>query len=302
MKIIIAWLICCLIWGTTWIFIKIGLETLPPLSFVSARFVVALLLLGAIMFFLKIPLPKSRRDWLFMALTGFLSFTVNYGLLFWGEQYISSGLAAVLQAMIPLFGVIFGRMFLPNEKITAWKIGGIMLGIGGIAFIFSEQLQISGKSALLGSAAVVVGAATTSFGNVLIKAFYSASHPLTLTFSQMFCGAIPIIIFAAAADGNPLALNWTKTAIICVLYLAVAGSVFAFWLYYYLIQKISIVNAMIIALVTPILAIICGAVFRGEQMPSQTAAGGILVLMSVALILFGGKFSEKRRGETIEQL
>ena len=88
MKILI-WLILCLIWGTTWIFIKIGLEDLPPITFAAARFLLALLILGFIILFQKIPLPNSKRDWKLLALTGVLQFSINYSLVFWSEQYIS---------------------------------------------------------------------------------------------------------------------------------------------------------------------------------------------------------------------
>src|SRR5688500_16114700 len=122
MKIII-WLILCLIWGTTWIFIKIGLnEGLPPISFAAARFLLAVLILAFIIKIQQIPLPNSWRDWRLIILTGILQFSVNYSLVFWSEQYISSGLAAVLQAMITVFGLVLAWIHLPNERITGLKI------------------------------------------------------------------------------------------------------------------------------------------------------------------------------------
>ncbi len=95
MKIII-WLILCLIWGTTWVFTKIGLEDLPPITFAAAGFILALIILTFIITYQKIPLPLTMRDWKLLAMTGILQFSVNYSLVFWSEQYISSGLAAVL--------------------------------------------------------------------------------------------------------------------------------------------------------------------------------------------------------------
>src|SRR6185503_17498066 len=106
MKAKIVWLVLCAIWGSTWLFIKVGLEDLPPLSFAGIRFVVAVALLAGVVFARRIPLPRTRADWGLIALVGILSFTINYGFLFWGEQYISSGLAAVLQATIPAFGLL----------------------------------------------------------------------------------------------------------------------------------------------------------------------------------------------------
>ncbi|HLM61995.1 MAG TPA: DMT family transporter, partial [Pyrinomonadaceae bacterium] len=135
MKIII-WLILCLIWGTTWFFIKVGLEDLPPITFAAARFVLAVLILAVVIFLQKIPLPATGREWKLIALTGVLQFSINYSLVFWSEQYISSGLAAVLQAMITVFGLVLAWIHLPNEKITRLKIIAVLLGICGVAIIF----------------------------------------------------------------------------------------------------------------------------------------------------------------------
>src|SRR4029453_6899676 len=114
---LIVWLILSVIWGTTWLFIKVGLRDLPPLSFAGIRFVIAALVLIVIVGVKRLPVPRKASDWAFIALTGFLSFTVNYGLLFWGEQHISSGLAAVLQATIPLFGLAIAHLLLPTEPL-----------------------------------------------------------------------------------------------------------------------------------------------------------------------------------------
>ena len=102
---ILVWLILCLIWGTTWIFIKIGLDDLPPIAFAAVRFLLAVVILFVIIRVQKIPLPKTAKEWRLIALTGVLQFSINYSMVFWSEQYITSGLAAVLQAMITVFGL-----------------------------------------------------------------------------------------------------------------------------------------------------------------------------------------------------
>ncbi len=101
---ILVWLILCLIWGTTWFFIKIGLEDLPPISFAAARFIIAVLILAFVIFLQKIPLPKTKREWKLIGLTGILQFSMNYSLGFWGDQHFSSGLAAVFDAVITVVG------------------------------------------------------------------------------------------------------------------------------------------------------------------------------------------------------
>jgi len=285
MKIVI-WLILCLIWGTTWVFIKIGLEDLPPITFAAARFILALVILAFIIFFQKIPLPVTMRDWKLLALTGILQFSVNYSLVFWSEQYISSGLAAVLQAMITVFGLVLAWIHLPNERITGLKVVAVFLGIGGVAIIFIEQLQINSLLAFAGCAAIVVGAYAAAHGSILVKAFGGNLHPASLVFGQMICGILPITIYALAVEGNPLKLNWTWRAIISVLYLTIFGTIAAFWLYYWLLSKIESTKAMMISLVTPLIAVIIGGIFLGERLPIQTFFGGLLILASIGLIVF----------------
>ena len=136
MKARLVWLILCCIWGSTWLFIKIGLDDLPPLTFAGIRFVIASAILFAIVAARKLSLPRLKSDWKLLALTGVLSFSCNYGLIFWGEQHISSGLAALLQATIPAFGLIIAHFYLPGERMTPRKVVGVVLGILGVAVVF----------------------------------------------------------------------------------------------------------------------------------------------------------------------
>ena len=288
MKIII-WLILCLIWGTTWIFIKIGLEDLPPISFAAARFILAVLILALIIKIQKIPLPKSWRDWHLILLTGVLQFSINYSLVFWSEQYISSGLAAVLQAMIMVFGLILAWIHLPNERITRLKIIAVFLGIFGVGIIFYDQLRVESAMAFAGCAAIVIGAYAAAQASILIKAKGGNLHPAGLVFGQMICGLPLIILYAAVQEGNPLQFNWSWRAIVCVLYLTIFGTIAAFWLYYRLLSKIESTQAMMISLVTPLIAVVVGAIFLGEKLPPQTGFGGILILASIGLIVFRKK-------------
>jgi drug/metabolite transporter (DMT)-like permease len=285
MKPLIVWLILCVIWGTTWIFIKIGLDDLPPISFAAIRFLVACMILLPVILRVKVEVPKNRKDWLIIVATGLLQFGINYPLLFWGEQWITSGLAAVLQATIPAFGLLLARIYIPGEKITFLKIASILLGITGVAIIFKEQLTFGGWAAFWGSFAVVAGALCAAYASVLTKAFGTGTHPANMVFWQMVCGVIPLSLFGLWQDGSPLHFHWTLSAVICVLYLAVIGSIAAFWLYYWLLQHMDVTRAMMIALVTPLMAVIIGALWRGEQLNIQTFFGGIFILTSVALVV-----------------
>ncbi len=286
---ILVWFILCVLWGTTWIFIKIGLADLPPIAFAAARFVVAIAILLPVIRIRRLPWPRKPAEWKLIALTGFLQFSFNYATVFWAEQYITSGLAAVLQAMITVFGLLLAWIFLPAERITPLKIFAVVLGMSGVTAIFIEQLRIESVMAFAGCVAIVAGAYSAAQASILIKARGTSLHPASLVCAQMICGLPALLVYSLAVEGNPLDFNWSWTAIACVLYLAVLGTIAAFWLYYWLLSRIESTKAMMISLVTPLIAVIIGGVFLGERLPPQTLLGGILIISSVALIAFGGR-------------
>lgn len=295
---VIVWLILCLIWGTTWIFIKIGLEDLPPIRFAAIRFILAAIILAFVIKIQKIPLPSTAKQWKLIWLTGILQFSVNYSTVFWSEQYISSGLAAVLQAMITVFGLLLAWIFLPDERITKLKIFAVFLGIVGVAVIFLEQLQVKNLLAFAACVAIVVGSYAAAQASILVKAKGSALHPASLLFTQMICGLPLIIIYSLVQEGNPFDTNWNWRATFCVLYLSIVGTIAAFWLYYWLLSRIESTKAMMISLVTPLIAVVIGAIFLGETLPPQTFFGGILILASIGLIVFRKK---NKREEKLEE-
>lgn len=289
MRTVLVWVFLCLIWGTTWIFIKIGLQDLPPIAFATARFVFAVAGLAVVIATQRIPLAPLKANWKLIALTGFLQFSINYSLVFWSEVYITSGLAAVLQATISVFGLLLAWIFLPNEKVTKLKFAAIIIGIAGVATIFFDQLRLQSLMAFAGSVAIVIGAYAAAQASILVKAKGGAIHPAVLLLGQMICGLPAVLTYSLIVEGNPLTFNWSWRAIGCVLYLAFAGTIAAFWLYYWLLGRIESTKAMMISLVTPLIAVVVGAIFLGETLPRQTGIGGLLIIGSVGLIAFRKK-------------
>jgi drug/metabolite transporter (DMT)-like permease len=285
MKARIVFLILCCIWGSTWLFIKLGLRDLPPVSFAAVRFVLASSILFAIIKARRLSIPRGRAEWALLAKTGVLAFSLNYGFVFWGEQRISSGLTALLQATIPAFGMLIAHAYLPGERLDAWKMAGVLLGVVGVAVIFSNQLGYEGTSALAGSAAVVVGAACIAWANVLVKARGAKLDPAVLAAGQMVCGLVPLALFGLAFEGNPLRMNWTPLAVASLLYLTLVGSVAAFLLYYWLVRNVDVTKTMLIALVTPLAAVLLGMIVLDERLTWRVVAGGALIISGVALVV-----------------
>ncbi len=295
---VLVWLVLVLIWSSTWIFIKFGLEDLPPLAFAGVRFILAIAILFVVIRLQRIELPRTASQWRLIALTGVLQFSINYSAVFWGEQYITSGLAAVLQATIPVFGLMLAWIFLPDERITAQRIVAVALGVLGVGVIFNDQLRVESWLAFAGCAAIVAGAYCAAQASVLVKAKASGMHPAALVFCQMICGLPAIVIYSLVYEGNPLHFNWSWRALGCVLFLTVFGTIAAFWLYYWLLARVESTKAMMIALATPLLAVVIGAVTIGERLPPQTFFGGALIVASVGLIVLRRRARPQLKAET----
>ncbi|HEX6044820.1 MAG TPA: EamA family transporter [Pyrinomonadaceae bacterium] len=285
MKARLVWLILCGIWGSTWLFIKLGLADLPPFTFAGIRFVISLAILFPLVRIRRLPLPNKRSDWWLLVITGILSFTLNYGLVFWSEQYISSGLAALLQATMPAFGLVLAHYHLPGERITWVKIAGVVLGVLGVGVVFSNQLAISGRQALLGCVAMVLSAFFAAYSNVLVKTHGRSLNPAIIAGWQMVFGLIPLMVVGVVFEGNPLRFHWTATATACLLYLAVVGTVIAFLLYYWLMQNMDVTKTMLISLVTPVVAVILGMLALNEELSWRTLAGGAMIIAGIGFIV-----------------
>jgi drug/metabolite transporter (DMT)-like permease len=280
----LAWLTLCIVWSSTWLAIKIGLRDLPPISFVAIRFLIAVAVLLAVSIGRTRLLPRRRGDYGVLAVTGILMFALNYTLLFWAELHVSSGLAAVLQATIPIFGMIFAHWMLPDEPLRLQKLAGAMIALGGVAMICGRLLGFNGPLAFWGGVAVVVGAASAAFANVLVKARAMQLAPAMLAAWQMMFGIAPLLLLGVIVDGNPARFHWTATAVFCVLYLAVIGSALTFLLLYWLLPRLTVAQLQSISLITPPGAVILGWLLGGETFPASSLLGAALVLAGVRMI------------------
>jgi drug/metabolite transporter (DMT)-like permease len=277
------------------------LRDLPPVTFAGIRFVIASLILLAIVLLRGRAFPRRRADWLLIAVTGLQAFAINYGLLFWGEQHISSGLAALLQTTIPAFGLVIAHVHLPSERMTLAKVFGVVLGILGVGVIFSNQLSSEGPQALMGSAAIVVGAFSVAYANVLIKARGGHLEPAMLASGQMFFGLIPLLLIGLSTEGNPFYFHWTGMAVVSLLYLVLVGSVIAFLLYYWLVRNMDVTKTMLISLVTPLVAVILGMIVLDERLSWRTIMGGACIMSGIGLIVLR-RIRERRSPASIPQV
>jgi len=288
----VAWVTLCIVWSSTWLAIKIGLRDLPPISFVAIRFLIAIIVLIAVSIGRTRLLPLRRSEYVVLAITGILMFAVNYTLLFWAELHVSSGLAAVLQATIPIFGMFFAHSMLPDEPLRLQRLTGAIIALGGVTVICGRLLGFNGPLAFWGGVAVVVGAASAAYANVLVKARSIQLAPAMLAAWQMIFGITPLLILGLAIDGNPARFHWTTTAIFCLFYLAIIGSALTFLLLYWLLPRLTVVQLQSISLITPPGAVMLGWLMGGETFPLSSLLGAGLVLTGVWMIFRKGEVRE----------
>ncbi len=282
-RVALVWIVTCLIWSTVWLFIKIGVTDVPPVTFAAMRLIIAILVMVPITLAARTPLPRTRDDWTLIAVSGVILLGLNYGLLNWGLQFVSSGLTAVLQSMTPAFALVFAHYLLPDERMTPRKAAGLALGSTGIGMIFWDQLTFAGGRAFAGAVSVTLGAVCVAFAYVLVRRRGRHLAPAILTTGQMAAAFVPLFVYACVVEGNPLAVNWTWRALRSAVYLALAGSVLAAWLNYWLLARVGAVNLLIMGLIEPMIAILLGAWLLGESMNGRAMAGGVVVLASVWL-------------------
>lgn len=284
-RVALVWILTCLIWSTVWLFIKIGVRDVPPVSFAAVRLAIAIAVMVPVTLNARTPLPRAPRHWRLIAGTGVILLGVNYALLNWGLQYVSSGLTAVLQAMTPAFALVFSHYLLHDEPMTVRRVAGLALGIAGVGVIFWDRLTFGDDRAFAGAVSVTLGAVCVAFAYVMIRRGGRHLAPGIISTGQMVAAFVPLLILAAVMEGNPFTMRWTPAALGSVVYLALAGSVAAAWLNYWLLSRVGAVNLLIMGLVEPVVAILLGAWILDEALSSRSLAGGAVILASVWLAM-----------------
>ena len=172
----------------------------------------------------RLRLPSSAADWRLLAWTGFLNITANYALVFWGEQYLASGLAALLNATIPLFGLPLAHRYVATERLTPRKVAGSCWGSSGVAVVCSAELGGNGAHAFWASIGIIVASLAGAQGSVLVKARGGHIEPAMLAGVQMATGCVPLLVGGVLLEGNPAALPLDRRVRwLSLVYLAVVG-------------------------------------------------------------------------------
>ena len=279
-KIFLAYVVLCIIWGSTWIAIRFGLESLTPIFSAGVRFSIASIIVFAIMRIKEIKLQTDSLSVRLYLLMGFFSFVIPFGLVYWAEQFVPSGLAAVLFAVYPFWVVIFSYIRMREETIGFYKIIGTILGFAGILIIFSDSFTGDMSDYIIGMFAVVLSGIMQAWIAVSIKKFGNHLHPLSMNFVPMVIAGISMILIGFAFE-DLSTIKVDEYAVLSILYLAAFGSVITFTTFYWLIKRINLVILSLIAFITPIVALVLGYFIYHEALSLRHFIGVATVLTGV---------------------
>ena len=268
------------IWSSTWVVIKIGLEDMPPLLGAGIRFAVA----GVGLLIAARMLKRSLRTDVVLATTlGTLPFAAAYGLIYWGEQYVPSGLAAVLFGVMPLYSATIASLALADEPLHARLLAGIAVAIGGLALAFGESLALGDAEwALLAAIACALAPLAAAIGNVAIKRRGGALDAVVLNGWAMLGGGL-LLLLASAPTEDWASAAWTAQAVGTIAYLAAIGSALTFVTLTILLRELPAVTVSYITLLLPFGALAFGAVLYDERVTAAAVAGALLVASGLAV-------------------
>ena len=285
-KTLLAFAIIYFVWGSTFLAIRIGVREVPPFLLAAMRFLVAGLILYGWMIAQGERSPTARQ-WTSASILAILIFVLDYGLLFWAEQRVPSGVAAVMMATIPVFMALSEIIFLRTQRLTIRLALALLIGMGGVAVLMSPSLNLGGAPIdKVGAVALIIAAIAWSVSSALTRKLPLPSSKVMSSGSQMLAGGVFLALTAAALGEFRNFHPWTvsRGAWLALLYLIVPGSIIAFTAYVWLIHRESPTKVGTYAYVNPVVAVLLGYFVGGEALGLRTILGTTFVLISVIVI------------------
>ncbi len=281
-RVLVGFFVISTVWGSTWLAIKIGLTRFPPFLSAGLRFVVASVILLLIVKARKIAVPFDADAKKLYVVLALLSYVVPFGMVYWGQQFIPSGLSSILFAAYPFWVAIFSQLLLVNERLNAFKLMGIIFGFVGLLIIFAGDIHLSDVEGFLGMTAVLASTVLQGLALVLIKKYGQPVNPFAMNLVGMSWGAVGLVGLSLVTE-TYTGLVWDREAIGSVLYLAVVGSVLGFVTYHWLLKRTEAVYLSLVSFINPIVAVVLGALVLEETLTPSVYTGAFFVLTGILL-------------------
>ena len=273
----------CLIWGSTWLAIKIGLDGVPPFLAAGLRFVLSATIVGLVLAVRHRRIVLTRDDKICILSLGILIFWLDYACVYWAELYISSGLTAVLFSTMPLMTALLSAFWMRSETLNTRKVAGILVGIAGTALLFWPHERL-GLMQALGMVSTLAGSLCAAINLVTMKKHGTHSDPFVLNFFGMGFGAACLVVMSALSESWTTVV-WTRSNVLAIVYLSVFGSVVAFSTYYFLIKRMDATVVSLTTLVIPIVALALGRAFLHETVTGTAVFGIVTILGGVGVAI-----------------
>jgi drug/metabolite transporter (DMT)-like permease len=271
------------IWGTSFLFIKIIVSEVTPLVLVTGRLGLSALLMWGLVILRRVPFPRDRRSWVSYAVVGLLNGALPFSLISWGEQYIPSGWAALLQSLTPILTILLAHILTQDDRINARKAVGVALGFTGVGILMLPELRRGISSSTWGIVAIVGSSASYALASVFAHRRLRGQDPMTFAAGQFTMGLVYILPLALALE-SPLTISPSGRAIASWVTLAVLGTVVAYIIYFHLLKHTSATFATMVTYIVPINGLILGALVLDETLSPNLLASLTLVLGGVLLV------------------
>jgi drug/metabolite transporter (DMT)-like permease len=271
------------IWGSSYLFIKVAVAEVPVMTLIAGRLLLAATILWLLLWALGKSMPRSRSLWGAYAVMGILSGMLPWALISWGEQYIPSNLAALLQATMPIFTVILATLLAEDEHMTWRRVLGVVIGFIGVSILMVPDLRRGLQANLLGQLAVVLSSASYAGAAIFARKRLRGQPPLASTTGQLTMGAFFTLPLSLLID-RPFDLSPSLPAAASWLGLIVLGTVLAYVIYYALLERTNATFVSTVTYVIPINGLMLGALVLGEPLTLALAGSSVLILLGVLLV------------------
>lgn len=280
-----------LIWGASFLAIRIALDEVPVVTTVLHRTGWAMLVLWGYVIWRGLPVPKSPRVWGAFLLMGLLNNVIPFGLMAWGQLYIEVGLTSILNACTAVFGVLVAALVFADERLTLQKTVGVGLGFAGVVVVIGPDALISFDLRSAAQLAVVAGTFSYACAGAWARWSLGALHPAVAA-AGMLTGATLFLLPATLIIDGPPALNLGGTTWLAIFYMSVIATAGAYLLYYRVLTMAGSGNLLLVTLVIPPVSILLGALVRAEKLPPTVFAG--FALLTLGLLILNGTFIRTR--------
>jgi drug/metabolite transporter (DMT)-like permease len=282
-----AFIALSLAWGSSFLWIKIALQEIGPITLVALRLLFGILGLLVVVAYSRPNLPDTRRLWIVLAVLGIINTALPFVLISWGQQFIDSAVAAILNSTVPLFTMVMAHWYLQDDRLTLQRVIGLVVGFIGVVVLLVRDLDGGTQSSLLGQAAVLLAAICYAFSSIFARRNAKGVFPIVQAFVPLLVAdavmwaLVPLVESPVVYPSLPI--TW-----LAIAWLGLIGSCIAYLLYFYLLHAIGPTRTTMVTYTFPVVGVTLGVIFLNETLDINLLLGAVLVVGSIVIVNRGG--------------